>query len=197
MSNLIKENKIDYLETKNKEKLLPWQFYNKFNYISIPMVGKQVLIPNWQNKKETVIPHYLSPNIGILTGKKNNLLVLDIDIKDNGMKLWNMISKNYPEIKTPTVKSPGGSLHFYFKYNSNIPNMNRILVDGKKIGWDIKSDGSIITSPPSLYPNSRKRYEWISKKSLNDLKPINMPKWLENYILDHLKPFTIKRLNKN
>jgi hypothetical protein len=195
MSIKIKENKIDYLETKNNEKLLPWQYYNKFNYITIPMVGKQVLIPNWQNKKETVIPYYISPNIGILTGKKNNLLVLDIDIKDNGMKLWNKISKNYPEIKTPTVKSPGGSLHFYFKYNQNIPNMNRILVDGKKIGWDIKSDGSIITSPPSLYPNSRKRYEWITNKSLNDLKPINIPKWLENYILNHLKPYTIKRIS--
>lgn len=195
MSIKIKENKIDYIITKTGEKLLPWQYYNKFNYISIPMVGKQVLIPNWQNKKETVVPHYISPNIGILTGKKNNLLVLDIDIKDNGMKLWNNISKNYSEIITPTVKSPGGSIHLYFKYNSKIPNMNRILVDGKKIGWDIKSDGSIITSPPSLYPNSRKRYEWLPKKSLNDIKPINIPKWLENYILTHLKPYTIKRIS--
>ncbi len=80
MSIKIKENKIDYLQTKKGEKLLPWQYYNKFNYISIPMVGKQVLIPNWQNKKETVVPHYISPNIGILTGKQNNLLVLDIDV---------------------------------------------------------------------------------------------------------------------
>lgn len=195
MSIKIKENKIDYLITKNGEKLLPWQYYNKFNYISIPMVGKKVLIPNWQNKTETVVPHYISPNIGILTGKKNNLLVLDIDVKDNGIKLWNNISKNYLEIITPTVKSPGGSIHLYFKYNSKIPNMNRILVDGKKIGWDIKSDGSIITSPPSLYPNSRKRYEWLPKKSLNDIKPINIPKWLENYILTHLKPYTIKRIS--
>ena len=73
--------------------------------------------------------------------------------------------------------------------------MNRILVDGKKIGWDIKSDGSIITSPPSIYPNSRKRYEWLPKKSLNDIKPINIPKWLEKYILTHLKPYTIKRIS--
>ena len=34
------------------------------------------------------------------------------------------------------------------KYNKNIPNMNRILVNNKKIGWDIKSNGSIIVSPP-------------------------------------------------
>ena len=196
MSSKIKETKIDYIETKKGEKLLPWQYYNTFNYISIPMVDKKVLIPNWQNKIETVIPHYITPNIGILTGKKNNLLILDIDVKDNGMKLWNEISKNHPEIKTPTVKSPGGSLHFYFKYTPNIPNMNRILVNGKKYGWDIKSDGSIITSPPSLYPNTKQRYKWLPNKSLNDLKPISIPKWLEMYILNHLKPFTIKRINK-
>lgn len=196
MSNKIKETKIDYLETKKGEKLLPWQYYNSFNYISIPMVDKKVLIPNWQNKTETVVPHYLTPNIGILTGKKNNLLVLDIDIKDDGIKLWNEISKMHSEIKTPTVKSPGGSLHFYFKYNSKIPNMNRILVNNKKYGWDIKSDGSIITSPPGLYPNSKQRYQWLPNKSLNDLKPISIPKWLEMYILNHLKPFTIKRISK-
>ena len=191
----MKDTKIDYLISKKGNKLLPWQFYNTFNYISIPMVDKKVVIPNWQNKKETVIPHYLSPNIGILTGKKNNLLVLDIDLKENGMKLWNYISKQYPKFITPTVKSPGGSLHFYFKYTPNIPNMNRILVNNNRIGWDIKSDGSIITSPPSLYPNSNKRYKWLV--DLNYCKPINIPKWLEYFILDHLKDSTKKRISNS
>lgn len=188
------ENKIEYLITKNNEKLLPWQFYNKFNYITIPMIDKKVIIPHWPAKTETIIPNYTNMNIGILTGKKNNLLVLDIDIKDNGIKIWNKISKEYPEFKTPTVKSPGGSLHFYFKYNSKIPNMNRILINNKKIGWDIKSNNSIIVAPPSLYPNTNKKYKWIKGYSLNNLSPINIPKWLENFILNHLKPSTIKRL---
>lgn len=188
----MKINKIDYLITNNDEKLLPWQYYNKFNYITIPMVDKKVLIPNWQNKNKTVIPHYLSPNVGILTGKKNNLLVLDIDVKDNGILFWNKIKKEHPLFITPTVKSPGGSLHYYFKYNSNIPNMNRIIVNNIKIGWDIKSDGSIITAPPSIYPNTNKRYKWLI--GLNECKPINIPKWLENFILSNLKNSTKKRL---
>lgn len=188
----MKLNKIDYLITNNNEKLLPWQYYNKFNYITIPMVDKRVLIPNWQNKTETVIPHYLSPNVGIITGEKNNLLVLDIDIKDNGINFWNNIKNKYSNFITPTVKSPGGSLHFYFKYNNRIPNMNRILVDNNKIGWDIKSNGSIVVAPPSLYPNTNKRYKWLI--SLNDCKPINIPKWLENIILSNLKDSTKKRL---
>ncbi len=185
----MKENKIDYLTTKDNEKLLPWQYYNKFNYISIPMVDKRVLIPNWQNKKETVIPNYLTPNIGILTGKNSNLLVLDIDVKDNGIQLWNELYTHNTQFKTPTVKTPSGGLHFYFKYNSNIPTMNRILVDNKKIGWDIKSNKSIIVAPPSIYLN--KRYKWII--SLNECKPITMPKWLEYFILSNLKYSTKKK----
>lgn len=196
MSKLIKENKIDYLINKKGNKLLPWQYYNEFNYISIPMVGKQTLIPGWQKKKETIVPHYLGSNIGLLTGKINNLTILDIDIKDEGMKYWNKIKKEYPKFITPTVKSPGGSLHYYFKFNSKIPNMNRILIDNKKIGWDIKSNGSIITSPPSIYPDTKKRYKWIENLSLNDCKPIDMPKWLELFILNHLKESTIKRIKK-
>ena len=74
--------------------------------------------------------------------------------------------------------------------------MNRILINNKRIGWDLKSNGSIITSPPSLYPDTRKRYKWLSGLSLNECKPIDMPKWLENFILSHLKESTIKRIQK-
>lgn len=192
---MVKENRIEYIQDEEGNKLLPYQFYDKFNLISIPMSGKQALIPNWQKKTKTVHPTYIDQNIGILTGKINKILVLDVDIKDNGMKLFSKLIKEYGDIKTPTVKSPSGSLHIYFKYNKHIPNSNRILVDGERIGWDIKSDGSIITSPPSIYPGTNKRYKWIKGKSLNDLDIINIPKWLEKYILDHLKPYTIKRLN--
>ncbi len=187
----MKLNKIDYIITKNEDKLLPWQYYNKFNYITIPMIEKKVLIPNWQNKTKTVIPDYLTPNIGIITGKINNIIVLDIDYTDNGINCWNTIKKKYPEIITPIVKTPNGGLHYYFKYTNKIPSMNKILVNNQKIGWDIKSDKSIVVAPPSLDKN--KRYKWIN--SLNDYKPIKMPDWLINFILSHLKESTKKRIN--
>jgi len=189
-------SRIHYIIDKNGKKLLPHQYYDEFKLISIPMVGKKALIPNWPKKTKTVVPHYMGQNTGILTGKINNITVLDIDIKDDGMKYWNMLMKEHSDIKTPTVKSPGGSLHFYFKYNKNIPNMNRILIDGKRVGWDIKSDGSIITSPPSLYPDTRKRYKWLPGKSLDDITILTMPKWLEHYILHHLKLRNVKILMK-
>jgi hypothetical protein len=191
------ENKIIYMKDEEENKLLPYQFYNEFDLVSLPMSGKQVLIPNWQKKTKTVHPSYINQNIGLLTGKVNGITVLDVDVKDDGMKLFSKLIKEHPDIKTPTVKSPGGSIHLYFNYNKKIPNSNRILVDGERIGWDIKNDGSIITSPPSIYPGTDKRYKWVKGKSLNDLDIIAMPNWLEKYILDHLKPYTINRIKKN
>lgn len=192
---MIKENRIEYIKDEEGNKLLPHQYYDEFNLINIPMVGKQVLIPNWQKKTKTINPIYINQNIGILTGKTNGILVLDIDIKYNGMKLFSKLIKEHSYIKTPTVKTPSDGLHIYFKYNKKLPNSNRILVDGEKIGWDIKSDGSIITSPPSIDICLNKRYKWIKGKSLNDLDIIDMPKWLEKYILNHLKPYTLKRIS--
>lgn len=148
------------------------------------------------NCKKTVVPHYLEDNIGLLTGKINNLTVLDIDVKDNGIKYFKKFMQDHNEIITPTVKSPGGSYHFYFKYNPRISNMNRISIDEKRVGWDIRSTGGIITSPPSIYPGTNKRYKWLPGLSLNDVKPINMPKYLENFIMNNLNPNAIKRMNK-
>lgn len=71
--------------------------------------------------------------------------------------------------------------------------MNRIIVNNKKIGWDIKSNGAIVVAPPSIYPNTVKRYKWLN--NLTEYKPINMPKWLEKLILNNLKDSTKKRLN--
>jgi hypothetical protein len=82
------------------------------------------------------------------------------------------------------VKSPTG-IHIYFKYNKKLTTTYRIKVNGKKIGWDIKSDNSVITSPPSIIDGNR--YKWIKNKSLDDVKIISMPKWLENIIINNLK----------
>lgn len=177
--------KIHYLKDKNDNYLLPFQYYNSFNLINIPMFEKKPIIKDWPNKTKTIPPNYINNNIGILTGKINNIIVLDIDIKDDGMKFWNIIKNNYNDIITPLVKSPGGSLHYYFKYDKDIPNTIRIKIDNKRIGWDIKSDKSIITSPPSIYPNTNKKYKWLIK--LDDTKIKKMPIWLKKYILDHLK----------
>ena len=180
-------SKINFIKNpKTEEKLLPFQYYNLYNLITIPILAndKRPFIKGWNLTKKTIHPTYIDQNIGILTGKVNNITVLDIDEKLNGMQYWKYISKQYDENITPMVKSPTG-LHIYFKYNKKIPTTYRIKVDGKKIGWDIKSDNSVITSSPSVIDD--KKYKWIRNKSLDDVKIISMPKWLETFILNNLK----------
>ena len=63
--------------------------------------------------------------------------------------------------------------------------MYRIKIDEKKIGWDIKSDNSIIIAPPSSIDGNK--YKWLKDKSFDDVDIISMPKWLEKFILNHLK----------
>lgn len=180
-------NKIYFIKNpKNDEKLLPFQYYNLYKMISIPITinDKKPFIKNWNQTKKTIHPTYINQNIGILTGKVNNITVLDIDNNFNGIEYWKDIIKHYDEIITPMVKSPTG-IHIYFKYNKNIPTTYRIKINDKKIGWDIKSDNSVINAPPSIINNIK--YKWIKNRSLNDINIIAMPKWLENFIINHLK----------
>ena len=182
-------NKINYMiSPSSDEKVLPFQYYDEYNLVTIPVMinEKRPFIKNWTKTKKTIHPTFINQNIGILTGQSpNNLTVLDIDETDEGMKYWRYISKSHNDIITPTAKSPSGGIHLYFKYNKHIPTMHRIKIDGKKIGWDIKSNNSIMTCPPSMIDH--KKYKWIDDKSLDDVKIINMPKWLESFILSHLK----------
>jgi len=56
-------------------------------------------------------------NVGILTGKINNLIVLDIDVKNNGLEEFNK-KFNINDFKTPITKTPSGGYHIYFKYKN-------------------------------------------------------------------------------
>lgn len=172
-------------------KLLPFQYYNTFDYISLPTANKVPFIPNWNNKNKTVEPSYMDDNTALRTGEINNLTVIDIDVKDDGMAVWKDIISDHKEILTPTVNTPSG-LHYYFKYNKNLPTMNRLVDDGgNKIGIDIRNNNAIVIAPPSII--NGKPYKFKRGLSLNDVKPLKMPKYIEYFILDHMKDSTRKK----
>lgn len=186
--------KIYYMKDDKENKLLPFQFYNLYNFVTMPIQeNKKIpMIPKWSSIDKTIHPNYLEENIAILCGKVSNLVVLDIDKEDNGIKLWD--SLGYKDIKTPQVKSPSG-LHIYFRYTDKLPIMNRILVDGKKIGWDIRTDRSIVLCEPSTIDN--KKYKFRKGYSLLDYNIQKMPTTLIAYILDHLKESTKKKMKNS
>lgn len=100
-------------------------------------------------------------NIGILTGRINNILVVDIDFKkpnkleQDGMEdfLTNYVNL-FGMPKTRIIKTRRGGFHLYFNYQSNDNTINSIVHKHliNKSGYrrssiDVRSDGGYVVAP--------------------------------------------------
>ncbi len=186
-------DRLRFIRDKKDTLYLPFQYYNRFNIITLPTEGKRVLIKNWPTKIETVHPSYAHQNTSILCGKNSKLTVIDCDFKDNGVATIKKLISIHGTPKTPIVLTPTG-IHIYFKYAPDLPNMNRLIDNGVKIGIDVQNDGSIVIAPPSIV--NGKHYKFKRGYSFEDVSVSGMPVWLKKYITDHIKPSTLKRIQK-
>ena len=127
---------------------------------------------------------YNNFNIGILCGKISGIVVIDIDIKDNGLTFWNNIISKHIKIDTLICTSGSGGKHYYFKYDDRMSkwkSKNRIFYDdGKKIGIDLRSDNGYIIAPPSIHYSTQNLYKFINfNEKINIRHQIKeMPNWL-------------------
>jgi Trp operon repressor len=113
-------------------------------------------------------------NVGIITGKVSQLLVLDADAPD--------VVKHLSIPETPIAETARGR-HYYF----HLPNAHIRSVAGIAEGLDIRADGGYVVSPPSTHP-SGKRYEWIIPPRGLDpygAEPAPPPAWLMELLSRH------------
>lgn len=152
-------------------------YYDQFGFVTIPLIPneKRPYIKEWQKLKKSKKIR-IGDNIGVLTGKVSNIIVVDID--SDGMKTWKKWIKQYGGIETPITKT-GDGLHIFFKYDKDIKNKIKIEVDGKKVGIDVYTDGKQVVMPPSVHPNGKK-YKWL--KSPEKYEIIKLPDWLKLFI---------------
>ena len=155
-----------------------------YGFVALPLIGKKPIYKRWNTLTKTPDKLFVfeGHNVGVLTGKASGITVLDIDIKQDGLKLWKSISIAYPEFKTPTVSTPSGGLHMYFRYNRHIPSFSTFKLRGRSIGWDLLNNDRLVVAPPSIHPKNHRKYKWLV--SPNATKLANMPSWLENYLLN-------------
>ncbi len=66
--------------------------------------------------KQSVDPR--DRNTGILTGPINNLLVVDVDVKNEGVVEFLAYAEEHGNQDTFTVGAPSGGLHYCFNYTS-------------------------------------------------------------------------------
>ena len=125
-------------------------------------------------------------NVGIATGKRSGIVVLDIDNGHGGQEsLMGLLMELQERIpNTPEATTGGGGRHYVFAH----PGQEIRNSAGKVgVGIDIRGDGGYIVAPPSLHPSGR-HYTWddMSRPSVIELAPL--PPWLARLATEQPQP---------
>lgn len=111
-------------------------------------------------------------NVGILTGVKAGIWVLDIDPKNGGdVSLAELQAEHGPLPPTYTVRTGGGGVHYYFLMPSNFVVRNRQRNGSIAKGIDVRGEGGQVVAP-----NSNTFFG--SYELLLDLPLVQAPAWL-------------------
>ena len=136
-SNLLRYKLIQNSKNPTSE----WSITNRKEFFRIP--------------KEDEIKKYT--NWGIVTGKSNDITVIDLDVYKNGFEF----PFEYMSINTPIIKTPNGGYHIYFKYDSEFRNTQL-----KSEMVDIRNDGGYIVCPKSIVDGKKNNIQIIIKSPL-------------------------------
>lgn len=139
---------------KDKKPFIKWQPFQE-------SPADAVQIREWWQK-------WPNANIAIVTGKKSNLTVVDVDSE----KGRDAINEFLPDsLQIPTAKTPKG-WHYYFKYVKGSGNGVRFLHD-----CDVRSEGGYVIAPPSSNGHE-KAYNWLDGLKISEVAPEVMPEFL-------------------
>lgn len=150
------------------EKVL--NFYKENNFDLVP-VAKDKKVPieiDWLNKEHKDINEWKrwldnGINIGIKTGKKSGLTIIDLDIKPIPPEILALIGKTF-------VVETSKGFQFYYRYASDLPK-TRI----SDLQIDIENNGGQCVAYPSTV-------EGIQRKIYSFAPIIEMPIELHNYL---------------
>ena len=161
---------------------------------------KDIAFPkNWQNY--TTEENYINENkngLAMLTGKINNIFVVDIDNIDH----WKIFLQENNQKEPNTVKATSGSggIHLYFKYNNELENIKSTSkCFGTDYDIDIRTNGGCIIIPPTKYFNNNlnKEVEYQWETSIFDKEPKSLPSWLKKILLEEKVLKKLKKINKS
>jgi len=114
--------------------------------------------------------------IGVRTGHR--LVVLDVD-GDAGSDSLDELEQQHGKLpRTVSIKTGGGGMHFYFAATWPVRNSAGKLGPG----LDVRGDGGYVIAPPTVHPDTGRRYEWDNPPADVELRP--MPGWLSGLLRD-------------
>jgi putative DNA primase/helicase len=112
--------------------------------------------------------------VGIVTGKRSGIVVIDTDLDQTKGLDGDAALLDLGELPdTPTVRTPRGGYHRYFRYDSQRPLRNSAGQLGA--GIDIRGDGGYVIAAGSINSHHQK-YEWYLPIGLVDIA--DAPDWI-------------------
>jgi len=111
-------------------------------------------------------------NIGIVTGKINNLVVFDLD-SQHAVEYAEEQGGFPDSVKVKT----GKGYHVYMKH----PGFEVRGSVNKKLDIDIRGDGNLVVAPPSIH-GSGNMYEWVDGHSIFEIDPALCEPWMIEYL---------------
>src|SRR5688572_32726626 len=100
--------------------------------------------------------------IGLPTGKKSGIVVLDVDVDDGGLESLAKLERAVaPAPKTARARTGGGGIHVFFRNPRGTEIRNSAGLLGP--GLDVRGEGGYVVVPPSRTQSS---YQWVDRSSL-------------------------------
>lgn len=158
------------IRPREKRPLIQWQIYQAEH----PSVDQ---VKSWFDE-------HPEANVGVVTGSISGLVVLDVDSAHGGDESLIELEQQHGALPH-TVESltGGGGRHIYFRHPSGIIH-NRV---GLAPGIDLRGDGGLIVTPPSIHPSGRKYY-WEVSHHPDETPVAGMPPWLLSLAQAHEAP---------
>ncbi|MGO9569025.1 MAG: bifunctional DNA primase/polymerase [Desulfomonilaceae bacterium] len=113
-------------------------------------------------------------NIGIATGRKSGLIVIDVDPRKGGDESYGSLKETHGLPVTVTALTGGGGWHDYLRPENGI---GFTCKTDMWPGIDIKADGGYVVAPPSNHISGH-TYQWEDAYHPNDLEIAAVPVWM-------------------
>jgi len=107
-------------------------------------------------------------NIGIATGRRSGVIVIDVDAGKGGVETMRAIQASHGALPRTLTARTGAGWHLYFAAPST-PIRSAANVLGP--GVDTRGEGGYVVAPPSVHPSGAV-YRWINQEPLAAL-----PSW--------------------
>lgn len=140
-------------------------WYARCEWPVLPLQGKIARLPDWPHAASTdpaQLNRWFSQpgrNVGVVTGPRSGLLVLDVDPRNGGTGSLGALEAEVGVLPgTLTALTGGGGCHLVFRYPDGVTVKSRANALGP--GLDVKAAGGYIVVPPSIHPDTGGAYEW-------------------------------------